>query len=500
MKNSFIAGAAVLMAANAISKILGAVFKIPLTYIVHEEGMAVYNTAFGVYVMFLAFIVSGIPFAVQRLTAAAYARKEPETAKRIVGVSTLILALVGAAGSIILWFGAEFFALAMKEERAVWAIRALSPSVFFVACGASVKSGFQGRSDMVPTALSQVIEAVIKLAAGYALAVFFIYMGTGYAAAGAAAGVTIGELSATFILAIWYIKSFGRIKGGMNIRATARSVMDTAMPVMLMAVTSSFLSVCDTSLLRKSLLTAGFSAEEARFLYGSYTGYAMTVLNLPAGLLATVGVSIIPIAAGAAETGDMRRIQKAAERGLSLVCGAGALSFMLLYFYGGDALHILFGNENSAEMLKVASPSVLFICVMQLSGAILQAMGYMNRVFLSSLTVGIIKLALTVILASVPEINIYGAALASDVAFFTGALLNMIFVSRSTGLKREFTGIIIKPAASAAAGAFIASLMQAYKMSGAWSFQRTAVTVFVVSLSFAAVFFLLGGHKSGNDT
>ena len=69
LKNSFLSGAVILMTANAISKILGAVFRIPLTYIVHEEGMAVYNTAFSIYVMFLSFIISGMPFAVQKLTA-----------------------------------------------------------------------------------------------------------------------------------------------------------------------------------------------------------------------------------------------------------------------------------------------------------------------------------------------------------------------------------------------------------------------------------------------
>ena len=140
MKNSFIKGAAILMVANAVSKILGAVLKIPLTYIMHEEGMAVYNTAFGVYAMILAFVMSGVPFAVSKMCAAELAKNNPNGAKSIVGYSSVILFLMGLLGSIVMWFGADFFAIAMKEERAVWAIRAIAPSGRLAAVSAIPKA------------------------------------------------------------------------------------------------------------------------------------------------------------------------------------------------------------------------------------------------------------------------------------------------------------------------------------------------------------------------
>lgn len=498
MRNqSFMAGAAILMTANAISKILGAVFKIPLTYIVHEEGMAVYNTSFSVYVMFLAFIISGMPFAVQKLTAVAYAKNDAPRAKRIVALATVMLAAAGTAGSLALWFGAEFFALAMKEERAVWAIRALAPSVLFVALGTAVKSGFQGRSDMFPTAVSQVVEAVVKLAAGYAFAVWLTGLGTQYAAAGAAAGVTAGEFIATAILAVWYSISF---RGGDRCTAGRREIsgelMSIAMPMLFMSVIGSFLSVCDTSLLRMSLLRTGMSAEEARFVYGSYTGYALTVLNLPSGLLATLGVSIIPITAGAAERGDMRRIRSVTARGLSLSAAAGMLFSVLLYSFSGEALYILFRNTYSADMLRLASPSVIFICIMQLAGAVLQSMGYIGRAFIASAAAAVIKIICTVALASVPELNIYGAVIGSDIGFFAGAVIDLVYISRYTGLKREYSGIIITPAAAAAAA--LAALAPVKLLFGGVeeALLRTAAEGIAVTAVFAAVFFVFGGVRS----
>ncbi len=492
MKNSFITGAAVLMAANAVSKILGAVFKIPLTYIVHEEGMAVYNTAFSVYIMFLSFITSGMPFAVQKLTAVAHSRSDEARAGLIVKIATVMLVASGAVGSLILWFGADFLALAMKEERAVWAIRALSPSVLLVAAATAVKSGFQGRSDMVPTAVSQVIEAIVKLCAGYIFAVWLSGYGTQLAAAGAAAGVSVGEFIASAILIVWYIAAFKpKKKCAAGKREIMGDLMAVAMPMMLMSVIGSFLSVCDTSLLRMSLLNAGLSSEEARFVYGSYTGYAMTVLNLPTGLLATLGISIIPIAAGAADKGNTERIKSVAKRGLGFSAAAGMLAFVMLFGFGREALQILFSNTNSADLLMTASPSVLFICIMQLTGAILQSTGHLFRSFLSALTAGILRMIVTVILASRPEFNIYGAAIGSDIGYFAGAVMNLVHLAVCAGLKREYLGIFIKPAAAAAVVLAVLGPVRNIFSGIEGVIGRTAVSVFITAIIFVLIMYIL---------
>ena len=430
LKNSFIKGAAILMVANAVSKILGAVLKIPLTYILHEEGMAVYNTAFGVYAMFLAFIMSGVPFAVSKMCAAELAKNNPNGAKSIVWYSSMILFLAGLLGSLVMWFCADFFALAMKEERAVWAIRAVAPSVLLVAVGDAAKSGFQGESNMMPTAVSQCIESFIKLCAGYFFAVWLIGFGTDKSAAGAIFGVTVGELCATAMLVGSYCVTHRKIKRERGkSRLYSRELIETAMPVMLMAVTGSALAVVDTSVLRASLLRAGLSELSARYLYGAYTGYAMTVLNLPSGLLATLGVSIIPAISAAVATGNQRRVRRLTKNGLllSAVCGMSASAVIAVF--GDFILNLLFHNTASSLLLRISAPSVFFICMMQLSGAILQAMGYTGRVFISSLAVGVIKLLSAIFLVSMPKINIYGAAIGSDIAFFVGMVMNFIFLS-----------------------------------------------------------------------
>lgn len=430
MKNSFISGAIILMAANAVSKILGAVLKIPLTYIMHEEGMAVYNTAFSVYIMLLSFVISGVPFAVTKLSAGEIAKNNPQGAKSIVAFATVFLSVIGLAGSFVMWFGADFFALAMKEKHAAPAIRAIAPSVFFVALGAAAKSGFQGGGDMVPTAASQCIEAAVKLIAGFLLARYLIAFGTDMSAAGAAAGVMIGEFVATAILVIWYFAALRKTELSKNgIRKVFADTVNIALPALFMSVTNSAVSMVDTSVLRASLLRSGLTEDAARKLYGAYTGYAMTVLNLPSGFLATIGVSIIPVVSGAVAVGNTARVGSVARKGLfiSSVCGLAMSVFIAVF--GEWILYFLFKNVSSAPLLRLSAPSVLFVCVMQLSGAVLQSMGCMGKAFVSTLVSGIVRLIFARFLVSVPGINIYGAAIGSDAACFVGMVLNLIFLS-----------------------------------------------------------------------
>ncbi len=437
-KQSFITGAVILMTANAISKILGAMFKIPLTYIIHEEGMAVYNTAFSVYVMFLAFVISGIPFAVQKQTAAACAAGDRGKARETVRLATTILIVIGAAGTAVLWFGAEFFAAAMKEERAVATIRAIAPAVFPVACAAAVKSGFQGMSDMLPTAVSQVVESIIKLIAGYMLAVLLLGGGTEYAAAGAGAGVTVGEITATVMLVVWYMVSMrGTEKYIGSKKEIVQELADIAIPMMLISVTGAALAVCDTSVLRMSLLRSGLNDEAARITYGAYTGYALTVLNLPSGLLATLGVSVVPLISGAAAVEDKERIRAVTKRALYISFLCGAVAAAGTFFFGELALKILFHNTYSAQMIRIASPTVLFICMMQLMNAVLQSMGYIGRTFAVSITVAGIKILCSALLASKPTLGIYGTIIGTNIAYFAGTVWSGVLICRTVFGKEE---------------------------------------------------------------
>lgn len=454
-KQSFVTGAAILMIANAISKILGAVFKIPLTYILEEEGMAVFNTSFQVYIMLLSFIISGFPFAISKLVAESMSTGNTDKAHAITSISVKLLSLIGIIGSIILYFGATFFALAMKEERAVFTIRAVAPAVFFVALGTPYKSYFQGVSNMIPTAVSQVVEAVIKLAVGYALAVCFIDMGTAATSGGAIAGVTAGEIIATALLMIMYLvitRKKNKVKiTGADRKEILKAIMAIAVPLLCASVVADMMNVVDTTMVRTRLLDAGFDADTARFLYGAYTGYALTVFHLPVGILATIGVSILPVIAGAIAVGNTKKAQRTTRLALELTILIALPCAAIMFFLSSDILNLLFGNDNSALMLSLVSPCVIMMCVSQICASVLQSADKIMLPFFFALIGSVIKLVLSYILVGNPDFNIYGSAISSDIAYFIIMILNLAAVKRHLRLKFDFAAIIIKPLSAAAA-------------------------------------------------
>lgn len=448
-KQSFVTGAAILMIANAISKILGAVFKIPLTYILKEEGMAVFNTSFQAYIMLLTFVISGFPFAVSKLVAELSSKGESKKARAVTSVSARLLSLIGIAGSVLLYIGAPFFALALKEEKAIIAMRAVAPAIFFVALGTPYKSYFQGVSNMIPTAVSQVIEAIIKLAAGYGLAVWLTHLGTAATAGGAIFGVTAGEIVATGILIImyaWGIRKESRNKIGLKEqKEIIGAIMAIAIPLLCASAVADMMNMVDTAMVRTRLLDAGLDADRARFLYGAYTGYALTVFHLPVGILATLGVSILPVIAGALAVGNEQKARRTTTLALELTILIALPCTVIMIFLSGDILNLLFGNNTSAQMLTLVSPCVILMCVSQICAAVLQSADKITLPFFFAFIGAVIKLALSYLLVGNPDFNIYGSAISSNIAYFIIMLLNLIAVKRCLSLKFDFKSIIIKP-------------------------------------------------------
>ena len=398
-KQSFLTGAVILMIANAISKILGAVFKIPLTYILNEDGMAVFNIAFEVYIMFLSFIISGLPFAISKMVAESNSRGEYSKTHRIVKISTILLVCIGIVGSVALYFGSPFFALAMKEEKAIYAIQMIAPSIFFVALGTAYKSYYQGVS--------------------------------------------------TAILMIMYF--YGRDKKYVKSEKSdtaeiLKELMSIALPLLCASVVANAINVADTTLVRSRLLDGGFSSDEARFLYGAYTGYALTVFHLPVGILATLGVSILPVIAGAIAVNNTKKAQTATDIGIRLAVMLSMPCAVIMYLMSNEILTVLFHNSSSSAMLTAIAPCVIMMCVTQITSAILQSAGKIMLPFFTALCGSAVKLSMSWYLIAMPEINIYGSAISSNAAYILVMILNLIAIRKCLSLKLNITAIIIKPA------------------------------------------------------
>lgn len=168
-RHGYLYGTMVLAAGTVVVKLIGALFKIPLTNILGGVGMSYFNVAYELYYPLYALFVSGVPVAVSKLVSESMACGRARDARKLLRVAGAAFLAVGAAGSLLMFFGAGWFSARVQNPGSVWAVRMLSPALFFGCLMAALRGYWQGMQDMAPTAVSQIVEAVAKLAFGLAL-------------------------------------------------------------------------------------------------------------------------------------------------------------------------------------------------------------------------------------------------------------------------------------------------------------------------------------------
>ncbi|MCD8187735.1 MAG: oligosaccharide flippase family protein [Ruminococcus sp.] len=172
-KQNFLKGSLILMASAVLAKLLGALFKIPLTNILGGVGMSYFSCAYSLFMPIYALTVTGLSAAVARMTAQSAALGMYENAKRVRRTALALFSVAGLAGSaLILLLAKPFCIYAVDCPEAAAAVAMIAPSVFF-GCITSVERGYyEGLSNMYPTALSQLAEGLVKVAAGLSLCSF----------------------------------------------------------------------------------------------------------------------------------------------------------------------------------------------------------------------------------------------------------------------------------------------------------------------------------------
>ena len=196
--NTFFGGAAILAASIAVVKVIGALYKIPLGRILGDVGFGHFNNAYAIYNLLLMISQAGLPVAMSKTISEANALGRRNQVSRVFRVALTAFLVLGIASSLIMFLFAQPLANLQGDSLAAPAVRVMALSCFFVCVMSAYRGYAQGHSDMVPTAVSQVLEALTKLIVGLFLAWYLLYLGFGseLSAAGASGGVSASGLVA----------------------------------------------------------------------------------------------------------------------------------------------------------------------------------------------------------------------------------------------------------------------------------------------------------------
>ncbi len=453
-KQSFLGGAAILASAVAIVKILGAVYKIPFGNIVGSEGQTYFNVAYNIYNVLLTISTAGLPLAISKLTSQAHTQGRENQKKKIFSTAIWLFFVLGLAGTLLMYFGAERLASFMNEPLGYWPIRALSPAVFCVCLLACMRGYTQGQGNMTPTAVSQILEALCKLVLGLTLAWYFLKLGLGLdiAAAGAILGVTAGTVLSLLYL-IFYLLRYRDKKASLDVPDSGGSIMRQILaigiPITLSNSAMSIITLVDTKIVLGRLRDIPALADSAAELFGQYT-FGMNLINLPPSFVFPVTMSLIPFAAAALTRRDHAEAGRIVSSGFRLVAVLAIPAGVGLSMLGGPALLMLYPRRQAdalaaAPHMRWLGIACIFICLMNLTNVILQTYGRERVPIYTVIAGGIVKVVMNYILVGNPDINIHGAPVSTLCCYMVIVGLNLFFVWKYSPEKPHYLQIFVKP-------------------------------------------------------
>lgn len=518
-KQTFLQGTAVLAMATVLVKLMGFLFKVPLNNIIGEDGFGYFNTAYDVYNVLLMISTTGLPVAMSRMISQAQTLGNHAQIRRIYRTSLYVFLTIGMVGSLgMLFFCRQLSVMVTTNENSWAAIAALAPCVLLICLVSAYRGFFQGQSNMTPTSVSQIFEAVTRLVVGLGLAWLVMKLtGKAYvrmqgivlapgetaqdygditlAAGGAILGVTLGSLISVVYLHHKFRQSnqILSLGGGTakSTRSTMKELLSIAVPITLGSAGLQIINLFDTMIYMRRLTGAlQWTEKMADSAKGVYN-FCQTVFALPCSFIPTITIAVIPAITASLTRKDLAEAKATSEssvRTMALIampCAAGLFVMaepvirLLCSTYTEDKIQL------AATMLAILGLTVIFNSLVLLLNAIMQAHGDVVTPVVNMLIGGIIKIIVNYILVGQPNLNIVGAPIGTFICYISITALDLIAMKRHISARPAIFKNIIRPGLSSAImGA--ATFMVYRVLSNAISSWKLAC---LLSLAFAVVLY-----------
>ena len=489
-KNFMVQGT-ILAGASIIVRLIGMIYRIPLTGIIGDEGMGLYGCAFEVYNIALLLSSYSLPLAVSKLVSARLAKGENKNAFKVFKGALLFAVTAGLIISLVVFVFSDFIAeKIMDSHLSAYALRVLAPCLFIVAVMGVVRGFFQGHGNMVPTAVSQVIEQIVNAVVSVVAASYLFKAGVAaaeamhldadsaklYGPAYGAAGGTLGTITGAFaglvFLIILYILSKPVIKRKLKRdRSTEQEdysiifkvLFATIIPVVLSSALYNICGILDQIIFNHTMSARGMAYSEYTRLIGMYSGKFLLLINVPLAMANALASSSIPsITASIAKKAPKRIIFDKINITMRVSMIIAVPSFVGYVVLGSPILKLLWGDDRRqmALILAIGAISVVFYSLSTISNAVLQGLDHMKKPLKNAFISLVIHLGILYLLL-LTGLNIYAVVIANSLFSLTMCILNQRDIRKVCGYRQEYRRNFFLP--------FIASVIMAII---AWAFYK----------------------------
>ena len=464
--------ASILAIAGIVSRVIGLLYRSPLSSIIGDLGLGYYQSAYNYYTIILIISSYSIPSAVSKIIAQKLALKEYRNAHKLFMGSLIYVLIVGALASMLLYFGASLFV----EADAIPVLRVFAPTIFVYGILGVLRGYFQAHRSMSQTSMSQIIEQIINAAVSVGAAALFIRLTMGTmeepadeagqilravrGAQGSALGTGLGVVAAlVFMAAVYFVNRGDILKRAASDKSEKtdsygtvfRTIIGVATPFIIStAVYNVFSNINNKIFTSYYPVWRELSNVVTTSHWGIFQGKAQVISNIPIAFSSAMAAAMIPQVAGFITSGDKESAKRRIGLGVKTTMLISIPSAVGIFTFAAPVMLLLFPNsrptiELGSHCLMALSVSVVLIALSTLNSSILQSIGKLHTPIFNALIALALQTLLLIILLKFTNLDVFAVAICY--AFYAGimAVLNQMAVSRAIGYKQEYMNTFVKP-------------------------------------------------------
>ena len=463
--SSFVKQAGILAAAGIICRIIGLLYRSPLTGIIGETGNGYYAPAYRYYQMILLISSYSIPAAVSKVISQRLAVHQYKNAQRIFHCSIIYVVVVGGAASLFAFFGADF----LIPGRAAMVLRTLAPTIFFSGLLGVLRGYFQANKSMVQTSVSQILEqilnAAVSMLAAWALMQVFVkedeLTRSAWGAVGSAVGTGIGVLCGAGVYADDLPDEPGRDTAQARARRSTillstkkifKIILFMVTPVLLSTFAYNASALINQTLYLNLMQSVhGASYEEITVINGIYDTEAVGLSNIPIAIASAMASAILPSIAGSFETKNKMDVNKKIGVAIKTIMFLAIPSAVGMTVLARPIVWVLYNTNADSitlggRLLAALGVSIVCYSLSTLSNSILQAVGQASRPVTNAVIALAVQTAVAGLLLGFTDLGIYSLPIAVTIYSLLMCVLNGYHVRKATGYRQEVVRTFLLPA------------------------------------------------------
>lgn len=463
MKNTVLKGTIILIASSLIAKILGAIYRVPLVGLIGTNGIGLFQLIFPIYALFLVIASTGLTTAVAKIVSINVNENKCQYVKQFMRLSLIFSFFVGLFFSVLLTLLAPLIANIQGYFDARVCYYVIAPSILFVCIISTIKGYFQGLQNMLPSAISQVVEQLAKLIFALLLSKIMIKNGMIYGVCGSLLGVTISEVCCVLFLLItylvkkknFYISVVNENEYQYSKKDMIKLLIRESVSIMLGGMILPMVSAIESVLIVYLLSKASIGKDVALRIYGLEDGMVGSLINMPIVVAVAISTALLPNLTADFNKNNFELVKSKCEIAIkyvlliSMPCALIYLAFAdkIIYFLYANGLNFSKLDQFliATNLLKFSSINIVYLSLLNTLTMILQAI---NKNFIpvrNLIIASSIKLILNFVIVTNPAFNIYGIVITDIICYSASCLMNILSIKKVIDIKLQLSKCFVFP-------------------------------------------------------